>query len=54
MQLGFKLSQLSVYLGKEDPERHIQHFIAMVVLHGWNEVTRCRAFPLLLVGQAQQ
>ena len=54
VQPGFKLPQLAVYLGKEDPERHLQHFVAMAVLHGWNEVTRCRAFPLSLAGQAQQ
>ena len=28
--------------------------MVVVVLHGWNEVTRCRAFPLSLAGQAQQ
>ena len=38
----------------EDPEKHLQHFVAVVVLHGWNEVTKCRAFPLFLAGQAQQ
>ncbi|XP_052193812.1 uncharacterized protein LOC127802152 [Diospyros lotus] len=54
VQLGFKLPQLPMYSGKEDPERHLQHFIAMAVLHGWNEITRCKAFPLLLAGQAQQ
>lgn len=54
MQPGFKLPQLFVYLGKEDLDRHLQHFIAMAVLHGWNEVTRCKAFPLSLAGQAQQ
>ena len=53
VQPGFKLSQLLVYLGKEDPERHLQHFITIAVLHGWKEVIRCRAFPLSLVGQAQ-
>ncbi|XP_052198308.1 uncharacterized protein LOC127805596 [Diospyros lotus] len=26
----------------------------MAVLHGWNKVTRCKAFPLSLAGQAQQ
>jgi len=41
-------------LREEDPEKHLQHFVAVVVLHGWNEVTRCRAFPLSLAGQAQQ
>ncbi|XP_052176673.1 uncharacterized protein LOC127790974 [Diospyros lotus] len=54
VQPGFKLSQLSVYLGKEDPVKHVQHFVAMAVLHGWDEVTRCQAFPLSLAGQAQQ
>ena len=53
VQPGFKLPQLAVYLGKEDRERHLQHFVAMVVLHGWNEVTRCRAFPFSLARQAQ-
>ena len=53
VQPGFKVPQLTVYLGKEDPERHLQHFVAMAVLHGWNEVRRCRAFPLSLAGQAQ-
>lgn len=54
VQPGFKLPQLSVYLGKEDPVKHVQHFVAMTVLHGWDEVTRCRAFLLSLAGQAQQ
>ena len=53
IQLGFKLPQLAVYLGKEDPEKYLQHFVAVAVLHGWNEVTRCRAFPFSMVGQAQ-
>ena len=48
VQPGFKLPQLAVYLGKEDPKRHLQHFMAVVMIHGWNEVTRCRAFPLSL------
>ncbi|XP_052197340.1 uncharacterized protein LOC127804508 [Diospyros lotus] len=26
----------------------------MAVLHGWNKITRCKAFPLSLAGQAQQ
>ena len=34
VQPGFKLSQLTVYLGKEDPEKHLQHFVAVAVLHG--------------------
>ncbi|XP_052181914.1 uncharacterized protein LOC127794708 [Diospyros lotus] len=38
----------------EDLEKHLQHFVAVAVLHEWNEVTKCRAFPLSLVGQAQQ
>ncbi|XP_052198259.1 uncharacterized protein LOC127805544 [Diospyros lotus] len=54
IQSGFKLPQLPVYSRNEDPERHLQHFVAMAVLHGWNEVTRCKAFPLSLEGQAQQ
>lgn len=31
---GFKLPQLPIYFGKEDPEKHLQHFMAVVVLHG--------------------
>ncbi|XP_052198394.1 uncharacterized protein LOC127805679 [Diospyros lotus] len=54
VQPGFELPQLSVYSEREDPEKHLQRFVAVVVLHGWNEITRCRAFPLSLVGQAQQ
>jgi len=54
VQLGFELSQLSVYSRIEDLEKHLQHFVAVVVLHGWNEVTRCSTFPLSLAGQAQQ
>ena len=53
-QPGFELPQLPVYSGGEDPERHLQHFVAMALLHGWNEVTRCRVFPLSLAGQAQR
>ena len=53
VQPRFKLPQLVIYLRKEDPEKHLQHFLAVAVLHGWNEVTRCRAFPLSLAGQAQ-
>ena len=54
VQPEFKLSQLIVYLGKEDPEKHLQHFVAVDALHEWNEVTRCRALRLSLAGQAQQ
>ena len=53
-QLGFELPQLSVYSGGEDPEKHLQHFIIVVVLHGWNEVTKCRVFLLSLAKQAHQ
>ena len=50
VQSGFKLSQLTVYLGKEDPEKYFQHFVVVVVLHGWNKVTRYQTFPLFLKG----
>ena len=54
VQVNFKLPQLSVYFEKKDTEQYIQHFVAIVVLHGWNKVTKCKAFPLSLAGQVQQ
>ena len=53
VQPGFKLPQLSIYLGKEDLEKHLQHFVVVVVLQGWNEVTKCRVFLLSLARQTQ-
>ena len=53
VQPVFKFPQLSIYFGKEDPEKYLQQLVTMAVLHGWNQVTKCRAFPLFLARQAQ-
>jgi len=49
----FKMSQITSYLGKNDPYDHIQNYESLMILHGWDDEIMCKAFSLTLVGHAR-
>jgi hypothetical protein len=48
----FKVPDISIYTGLEDPIEHLDNFGAHLNLHGTPDEVACRAFPLTLSGNA--
>ena len=44
----FKMPQIELYDGSSDPLDHLEAFKALMLLHGANDETLCRAFPATL------
>jgi hypothetical protein len=49
----FKVPNIPVYTGQEDPIEHLENFRAHMDLHGTLGEVVCRAFPLTLLGRAR-
>jgi hypothetical protein len=49
----FKVPNISIFLGCEDPVEHLDNFRSHVSLHKTPDVVACRAFPLTLSGKAR-
>ena len=50
----FKMPQTELYDGSAEPLDHLEAFKALMLLHGANEGTLCRAFPTTLRKTARQ
>ena len=48
----FKMSQITPYTGKDDPNDHIQNYESLMMFHGWDDEIMCWAFSLNLTGHA--
>jgi hypothetical protein len=48
----FKVPDISVFSGSEDPVEHLDNFRSHVYLHKTPDAVACRAFPLTLSGKA--
>ena len=49
----FKMPQITLYSGKDDPYDHVQNYESLMMLHGWDDDIMCRAFSLTLSGHAR-
>jgi hypothetical protein len=49
----FKVPDIPIFTGNEDPIEHIENFRSHVSLHKTPDVVACRAFPLTLLGKAR-
>jgi hypothetical protein len=49
----FKVPEIPLYTGLEDPVEHLDNFRAHMDLHRTPEMVACRAFPLTLSGNAR-
>jgi hypothetical protein len=49
----FKVPEISLFSGSEDPVEHLDNFRSHVSLHKTPDAVACRAFPLTLLGKAR-
>jgi hypothetical protein len=48
----FKVPNIPLFIGKEDPTKHLDQYQAHLDLHSTSNEVACRAFPLTLGGNA--